>query len=384
MKICDIVQSFTARSGGIRTYIRAKQDYLRERSGVTHVLIKPGAFDRLRQRGNLREYEVAAPFVPGYKPYRFNIRLHKVAEILRQEQPDLIELASPYLDPWPVFAHRRRHGSAVVGYYHADFPSAYVEAPVSTVLGPAVGRAIGRCAERYARSVYGRCDLTITASRQCERRLAQFGVPRVARIPLGVDTRVFRPSRRDPRLWPRLLGPGRGPVLIYCGRLDREKQVEVLVDAHGQLPVELGARLVLVGDGPLGPQLAASARVNHRLTVVSYQRQRDKLAALLASADVYVTAGPFETFGLSILEAQACGLPVVGVAAGALIERVPPHFGRLGPVGDAGAMAANIVELLRGDHRGMGLAAGRDAEAHCSWPSVFEQLTAMYQVMVGP
>jgi len=160
--------------------------------------------------------------------------------------------------------------------------------------------------------------------------------------------------------------------------------VEVLVDAHGQLPAELGARLVLVGDGPLGPQLAASARANHRLTVVSYQRQRDKLAALLASADVYVTAGPFETFGLSILEAQACGLPVVGVAAGALIDRVPPHFGRLGPVGDAGAMAANIVELLRGDHRGMGLAAGRDAEAHCSWHTVFEQLTAMYQAMVGP
>ena len=70
-----------------------------------------------------------------------------------------------------------------------------------------------------------------------------------------------------------------------------------------------------------------------------YVRDRTELARWLASADIYVSAMADETFGVSIVEAQASGLPVVGVAAGAMLDRVTDEMGRLGPVGDSDAMA---------------------------------------------
>jgi len=73
-----------------------------------------------------------------------------------------------------------------------------------------------------------------------------------------------------------------------------------------------------------------------------------------------------ETFGISVIEAQASGLPVVGVAGGAMVDRVTPDIGRIGPVDDAEAMARNLTELWRGDPRGVGQASWRHAQQF-SW-----------------
>jgi alpha-1,6-mannosyltransferase len=89
-------------------------------------------------------------------------------------------------------------------------------------------------------------------------------------------------------------------------------------------------------------------------------KDRAELARWLASADIYVSAMADETFGVSIVEAQASGLPVVGVAAGAMIDRVTEATGRLGPVGDSAAMAANIIALWRSDRP----AVAQEARAH--------------------
>ena len=66
-----------------------------------------------------------------------------------------------------------------------------------------------------------------------------------------------------------------------------------------------------------------------------YCKDRSDLARWLASSDIYVSGMADETFGISIVEAQASGLPVVGIAAGAMIDRVTDATGRLGPVGDS-------------------------------------------------
>ena len=97
-------------------------------------------------------------------------------------------------------------------------------------------------------------------------------------------------------------------------------------------------------------------------------------ARALASSDLYVSAMANETFGISIIEAQACGLPVVGVAHGAMPARVPAGLGLLGPVDDAAAMAANVGALWAGDHDGIGRAARAHVEQHFSWKATFEQL----------
>ena len=86
-----------------------------------------------------------------------------------------------------------------------------------------------------------------------------------------------------------------------------------------------------------------------RLVAPGFVNGRAELARWLASADIYVSAMADETFGISVVEAQASGLPVVGVAAGAMVDRVTLATGRLGPVDDAATMARNIVDMWDAD-----------------------------------
>lgn len=379
MKSCDLVQSFTNNSGGIQTYIRAKQRHVAGREGEHHVLIVPGERDEVLREGPLTTYTVAGPYVPGCKPYRFIYRLDKIHEILAAETPDVIELANPYLQPWVAFNHRRGRETLVVGHYHADFPRAYGQAFMSRRLGGTPGRLAERLCERYACAVYNRCDLTLTASPRMQEALKTMGVTNARLIRLGVDLETFSPRRRDRMAW-LPLGIGEDePVLIYCGRLDSEKNSGLLLRAFRCLPEALGAHLVVVGEGALRLDFEAAARDHERIHVLSYETDRVKLATLLASADVYVTTGAHETFGLSVLEAQACGLPVVGVDAGALRDRVLPGLGLLGPVDDERAMADNIRRILLGGASRMGERARRRVEATYSWRSACADVYDIYR-----
>jgi alpha-1,6-mannosyltransferase len=160
-------------------------------------------------------------------------------------------------------------------------------------------------------------------------------------------------------------------LLIYVGRLDSEKRPDIVVEAFRRLPAEFGGRLVLIGEGPQREQIAALG--DSRITTVGYVNDRAELARWLASADIYVSAMADETFGVSIVEAQASGLPVVGVAAGAMIDRVPERIGRLGAIGDPVGMAENILAIWNGDLERMREEACNEARLY-SWDRSMEAL----------
>ncbi len=99
---------------------------------------------------------------------------------------------------------------------------------------------------------------------------------------------------------------------------------------------------------------------------------------MLASSDIYVSAAPYETFGLAVLEAQASGLPIVGVHAGAMIERVPETLGRLVEPGSPERLAAAIVALWREGARPFGARARLMAETSFSWAHTFRHVFPLY------
>jgi alpha-1,6-mannosyltransferase len=127
----------------------------------------------------------------------------------------------------------------------------------------------------------------------------------------------------------------------------------------------------LLGEGPLRTEIAALN--DPRIHMPGYVQGRAELARWLASADIYASGMADETFGVSVIEAQASGLPVVGVAAGAMIDRVNDATGRLGPVGDAEAMAANILAVWNEEDDAMREAARANA-LQFSWDSSMESL----------
>lgn len=388
MKFCDLTQSYAPTGGGVRTYLHAKREYLCRRTDDEHLLIVPGAEDSVRREGRTTTYTVRSPLVPGSHAYRLLLRSGEVLRILDAERPDLIASYCTYNLPWTALHHRKRHPETpVVGFYMTDVAQAYVEEPLARYLGAAVGRGAGALAERYVRALFRRFDARVAISPALAERLRAMGVPDVHCIPLGVDLERFHPGRRDDALRRELGVEADEPLLVYAGRLDAEKRAEMVARAWERLPAGFRGALVLVGEGPLRPELERRAAADRRMRVLPFQSDREALARLLASADLYVSAMPFETFGLSVVEAQACGLPVLGVRGGAMVDRVPEGagVGALGPVDDADAMAAHILRLTddAAELAAMGRRARALVEAEFSWDRTFEQLFALYDRLLG-
>ena len=258
-----------------------------------------------------------------------------------------------------------------------DFPTVYVERPFRKVVGKTLAGAASRLCYWYCGKLYSRFDGMFALSANGGlTKLQSLGLDRIEVVPLGVELGDFSPTRRDPQLRRKLGIADNQPLLVYAGRLDGEKRAQLLVDAFALLPRELGAQLVLIGDGPLREAIGELG--NPRIHAPGYIRDRSELARWLASADIYVSGMADETFGVSIVEAQASGLPVVGVAAGAMVDRVVPEIGRLGPIDDAAAMARNILDVWGSNRSAMGEIAQHHARQY-SWDrSMSDLFTSLY------
>lgn len=373
--VCDLTQSYTpSGGGGISTYLREKRGHVLANTPHTLLQIVPGPADRVTINGRHIFAEVAAPQVPGSPNYRFIVRTRTVRELLAHYRPDIVESLCPWLLPWTAINHRRRFPqTALVAGYRTDFPNAHIHRVANDLLGATVAGGLRRLSYGYARRTYREFDWLYTLGEGNRAILGQHGIDRTSVLPLGVDTDCFTPALRDPDYRAKLGLPGQGPLLVYAGRIDNEKRAGSLIAMFKRLPPELDAALVLIGDGKLRAGLEAEAQ-GLPVAFTGFEHSREELARALASADLYVSAMADETFGISVLEAQAAGLPVVGVASGAMPERVPAALGRLGPVDDIQAMADNVVAVWRGDHDAMGTAARAHVEAGFSWSATFARL----------
>jgi alpha-1,6-mannosyltransferase len=375
---CDLTQSWSAVGGGVGMYLRHKRQHILSTMPHRHLLIVPGARDEVVEEGRAITVSIASPKVPGSPNYRLLLRNGAVREALERFQPDLIECQDAYNLPWAAIGHAKRHrGTALVAAYMTDFPTVYVERPFRKVVGKTLAGAAQRLCYWYCGKLYSRFDGMFALSANGGlAKLRSLGLDRIEVVPLGVELGDFSPALRDPRLRRQLGVDDRQPLLVYAGRIDGEKRAQLVVDAFRLLPAELGAHLLLIGDGPLRDSIRALD--DPRIHAPGYVRDRSELAQWLASSDLYVSGMADETFGVSIVEAQASGLPVVGVAAGAMVDRVTPEIGRLGPVDDAEAMARHIVEMWHSDRAVISEVAQHHARQY-SWDrSMSDLFTSLY------
>lgn len=372
---CDLTQSWSERGGGVGTYLRQKRAYIDAHTPHRHLLIIPGERDEVLSEGRMVTVRIASPTVPRNPNYRLLLRNRAVRRVLAQFEPDAIECQDSYNLPWAALAHRRRRpGTVLVGGYCTDFPTAYVRRFGAPLVGARIAGWAQELSYRYCGWLYRQFDGIYALSESGgAARLRRETMRRVAILPYGIELDLFRVATRDPPVREAFGARPDAPLLVYAGRLDAEKRCMTVFEAFRKLPEALGATLVMVGEGKLRAPLIELSQGLHA-HFPGYVDDRARLAALLASSDIYVSGMADETFGVSVIEAQAAGLPVVGVEAGAMIERVPPGLGLLGPVDDSDAMAANIMSIWRDGPAAIGARGRSHVADRFSWTRTFDIL----------
>ena len=380
LHVLDITKYFGSTTGGIRTYLMEKSAWVGRQQDLRQTLVVPGEADDVTETAGARCYRVRSPMIPFQRQYRAMVAPEKIRRIIAHERPDVIEVGSPFLVPWLVHRANRGLRIPVVWFFHSNV--ARLAAPRSLEKPP---RQRGRyaLARRYVARVSRLFDAVIATSDFAEKDLRSAGVSGVRRVTMGLDLSRFHPDRKAlSDATRRRLGWPDGPVVVYLGRLAREKRLDVAVRAWRTIGPRTGATLVLMGDGPDRARLFRLA-AGDRVQWQPHDSDRDRVAEALAAADAYLAPGPVETFGLSALEAMGCGTPVVSVDSGAVPELVRrSECGVTFPNGDADALARTFETMLGKDPQAMGMRARRYVERHHRWDEVFPELFDMYRTII--
>ncbi|HUG24758.1 glycosyltransferase [Piscinibacter sp.] len=358
--LVDATMFWSATSGGVRRYLEAKQAWLTRKVGWRHTIAAPTASGP----GVASLPSVPLPASGGY---RLPLRRGACRDALVGLQPDLIESGDPYRLAWASLDAADAMQVPAVAFCHSN-----LELLAATLVrGPLAGAA-ARAARRYAGRLYRRFDLVLAPSEVMRRHLLDWGVERVACQPLGVDAQLFHPARAS-AMWRNQLGlPAATRLLVYAGRFAPEKHLDVLSEAVQRL----GPPYVLLalGAGPMPPR-------GDRVIVRPFVSDPMALARALASADIFVHAGDQETFGLSVLEAMACGTPVVARAAEGLAELVDDTVGAAVHDGRPDSFAQAIAALFRHDRTAASRRARERAESY-DWNQVLPLLLMHYRQLL--
>jgi alpha-1,6-mannosyltransferase len=269
-----------------------------------------------------------------------------------------------------------------VGFFHSNFPSCYVGRLTGKYFGSGVGRWCERRAWGYARMIYGWCDAVIATSRFSKEALESAQIENVAMIPLGVDTALFDPSRRNGRLRRELGIESRSTILLFVGRVTQEKDLGTLLEAYRRLSDSGDYHLIMIGAGPSAAEIEKACVRVKGIHYLGYRSHENGLADIYASSDIFITASPRETFGLSPLEALASGLPVVGVSGGAVSELLSPQISEVAASSSPESLANAIVSISRRLTPELRLLCRKQVKQKFSWSRTFDAIFSLYGKLI--
>ncbi|MRL67990.1 glycosyltransferase [Brevundimonas sp. SPF441] len=363
-RLVDTTMLYAPRSGGVKRYILSKKAWIEaNRPGVSHSLIVPGARHKARADGIVQLRATKLPFGDGY---RWPSSVKRWSVWVAAMKPSIIEAGDPYTPGQGALEAGQRVGCPVVGFCHSD---------PAGLAALHFGEWAKKPVEKRWAKLFSQFDRVVSPSRFIARRLEEAGVNNIVIRPLGVEIDTFRPERRDRQWLLKQLGLGNDArLLCFAGRPAKEKNVDVLIEAVQKLGAPY--HLVLVGAGAGMPE-------EDRVISMPYESDPKAVAKIIASCDAFVHANDKEPFGLIVLEAMACGRPVVGVNAGGVAETVDESVGQLAASADADDYAQAVEALFARDIEAIGRAAREKAVSQFAWNRVFEDLCMVYGELTG-
>lgn len=365
MRIVQVANFVGPRSGGIKTVLDALGRGYRK-VGHEVFLIVPGRRTAVDEGPAGRRIVLRSPLMPGGGGYRVIVDLRLLCQLLEDLRPDRLEVSDrSTLGGLGSWSRSRTIPAVAVVHERLD--------ALLALRLPSLVRVRG-IADYMNRGLAARFDAIVCPSLWAAEEFHRVDAPYVRVVPWGVDLETFAPQQRSGVLR-RRLAAGAQVLLTAVGRLWAEKRPQLAVRALRCLRAQgVNVRLVVVGAGPLGRRLRAEGR-DLPVTFLGHMTGRGHMAELLATADVALALGPVETFGLTALEALACGTPVVTARTGATPELLAPGAG-LAAWPHPNSVATAIRQLLACDE-GARRAAARARAEQFSWD---ESVAAMLRI----
>ena len=246
---------------------------------------------------------VTSPFVP-LGGFPVAIPTPAITQTLDRFAPDLIHAAAPFWLGGQSIAYAAKKGIPSVAVYQTDV-AGYMERYGLEFAGPIL--------EAITAAIHRPATISLAPTQDGKDFLHKIGIDTVELWGRGVDAELFHPERRTSAFVCELrerFAPGGERIIGYVGRLAPEKQVARLIEVCG-IP---NTRVVIVGDGP--DRLELEDRFAGYPVTFTGRLSGEELADAYAAMDVFVHCGTEETFGQTIQEAHASGLPVIAPSKG--------------------------------------------------------------------
>jgi phosphatidylinositol alpha 1,6-mannosyltransferase len=369
VRIAYVTESFPPDINGVAQTALRVAEHLANR-GHEPLVIAPEPADGQPRPDRMLGYPVVRVpsfAVPVYPGLRVGLPGPRLRAAVAGQHADLVHLAGPFVLGASGGAAARSLRLPTVAVYATDM-AAYARTYHTGLPGQAI------CWQRLRR-IHNKVDRNLAPSSAAAEDLRAHGIKRVWIWGRGVDTIRFDPAKRSAGLRAQLAPHGE-VIVGYVGRLAAEKRLDLL-SAVAALP---GVRLVIVGAGPA----EAAARRALPTALFLGPRHGEQLAAVYASLDVFVHAGPHDTFGNTLQEAAASGLPVVAPAAGGPIDLVDDGItGLLVTPFDTGALARGVAKLATDPalREAQGQAARRWMLGR-TWAALGDELIDHYQAVL--
>ena len=293
MRVAVVTESFLPSVNGVTNSVLRILDTFKQRGFEALVIAPTRTGDK--HNGYPVHQTVSVPFLQ----FPVAVPGPSIQRELDEFNPDVIHVAAPFMIGAQAIAWGYKNNVPVVAVYQTDL-SGYIERYGLSFARPVVDRMMA--------SIHEKADINLAPTPDTADYLRQLGVRNVEVWGRGVDLDLFQPANKftdEVKALRQKIAPNGEKIIGFVGRLAAEKQVHRMSELFGLADT----KFLVVGDGPERARLEAQF-VGHGVYFAGRQTAVE-LANHYAAIDIFVHFGTEETFGQTIQEAQATGLPVV-------------------------------------------------------------------------